>query len=155
MFPDPFASQMFLLPSLITMSIAATWMHRSLIGFATSTIEMYDDFSLPLFLCSLPMRISNNNDRHVSELQRDQFPGNRTQFTADSLYERHQMSRTSCYDAYISTEDSHATSLMNLSLDKESPFEDRVREWEPQLEQTYTTCPRHFMQATMFLGVKL
>ena len=39
---DSFQTQMFQLPSVITMSIAATRMHRALTDFVSSTTDMYD-----------------------------------------------------------------------------------------------------------------
>lgn len=93
---------MFQLPSVITMSIAATRMHRSLTDFASSTADVYDSL---LFLSS-PGFTADEDPQNcyskISKLQWNETPSNRIEVTVDtSLY---QMPQTSRHDLYITTE---------------------------------------------------
>jgi len=72
---------MFQLPSVITMSIAATRMHRSLTDFVSNTTEI-----------------------KVSKLQWNETPPNRIEVTVDTSFEQHQMPQTSRHEPYITTE---------------------------------------------------
>jgi len=50
---NPSQTQMFLLPSLLIMSIAATRMYRSLTDFGTGSADMYDNITSSLLSLSL------------------------------------------------------------------------------------------------------
>jgi hypothetical protein len=93
---------MFQLPSVITMSIAATRMHRSLTDFASSTTDVYDI----LLILASPGFTADENPQNgyskISKLQWNETPSNRIEVTVDtSLY---QMPQTSRHDLYITAE---------------------------------------------------
>jgi len=46
---NAYQTQMFQIPALIIMSIAATRMHRSLVDYVSGPTRVYDDSSFPLF----------------------------------------------------------------------------------------------------------
>jgi hypothetical protein len=108
------ATQLFQLPSGITMSIAATRMYRSLSDFVSSTTEMYDILSIfsshvrmTRWLCSAyddPPKC----DSKVSELKWNQsapIAFNQIEVTVDTGHEQSQRSWVSRHDLYKSKEE--------------------------------------------------
>ena len=109
----PSAIQMFQLPSVITLSIAATRMYRALTDFVSGITHMYDIkvlTSLPfpsLTICR--WLYSRSDNLHKSNSQASRPHGNKSSFnpievTVDMAYEQYQMSRTGGHDPCISPE---------------------------------------------------
>lgn|SRR6266850_157005 len=97
-----FTTQICQLPSVITMTIAATRMYRSLTNFSTSTTEVYK-YSSSLLLRLMLTTISRNSDSKISKLRWNKTPFNRIHVTVDTIPEHNQVSLTSHPDSHMST----------------------------------------------------
>jgi hypothetical protein len=83
---------MFQLPCLVTMSIAATRMHRSLTDFVSNSTVMYDALPFSFPAPAVDDNLQNSpTPSNVSKLQRIQTPFNRLQITVDTSNESYQM----------------------------------------------------------------
>ena len=98
---------MFQLPSVVTMTIAATRMYRSLTDFASSATDMYQIptfLSSPLLTCCRRLYRASSNllkgHTKVSNMQWNvAMPVDRIEVTVDSTDEQYQISGTSRHDA--------------------------------------------------------
>jgi len=79
------------LPAVITMTIAATRMYRSLTNFSTSTTEVV-------------------SDSKISKIRWNKTPFNRIHVTVDTIHEHNQVSLTSHPDSQMSTEEQRCDS---------------------------------------------
>jgi len=106
---------MFLLPSLLIMTIAATRMYRSLTDFGSGSADIAPD-------------LFKNYSTKVSKLQWNQPPGTQLEVMVDTSYERSRMSRSSYHDPSISTEGQPYEKSHGLGLerDPEKPTENKV-----------------------------
>jgi hypothetical protein len=108
------ATQLFQLPSGITMSIAATRMYRSLSDFVSSTTEMYDILSVFSSHVRMTRWLCSANDdppkcgSKVSELKWNQsapIAFNQIEVTVDTTHEQSQRSWVSRHDLYKSKQE--------------------------------------------------
>ena len=104
---------MFQLPSVVTMTIAATRMYRSLTDFASSATDMYQILtflSSPLLTCCRRLYSASSNlpkgHTKVSNMQWNvAMPVDRIEVTVDSTDEQYQISGTSRHDPYSNAEE--------------------------------------------------
>jgi len=106
---------LFLLPSLLIMTIAATRMHRSLTDFDFGSADIAPD-------------LLQDSSTKLSKLQWNQAPRSQIEVTVDTSYERSRMSRASHHDTYINTEGQLCEKSHGLGFerDPENPTENRV-----------------------------
>ena len=104
---------MFQLPSVVTMTIAATRMYRSLTDFASCATDMYQiltSLSSPLLTCCRRLyRASSNLPKGHTKVSNMQWnvamPVDRIEVTVDSTDEQYQISGTSRHDPYSNAEE--------------------------------------------------
>ena len=106
-------TQMFQLPALVTMSIAATRMYRLLTDFVFESTDLYSDLS---FLsssahrsqchCSVQDSLQGSGAPVPRAMQTHavQIPLNRTEVAVDMSYLQYPTSQTSHHSSYISTD---------------------------------------------------
>ena len=112
---NAYQTQMFQIPALIIMSIAATRMHRSLVDYVSGPTSGYDDPSFPFFIahrvrcCSIQVnpRKFCRAAPTTNQMPATRIPRNQMEVAVHTTHMQYPPSQTSLYDSNIPSRDLH------------------------------------------------